>query len=202
MKTTQHTHKWKLPREKLALKDRLSPYPWTLQGNWSWPEKGPGRIPLAVCLRFLVGKKATGKKWECTFFLSYSLSLDSVIRGTKHLENGEVFLLPHECWLLRQLPNTLLLSRQQLPENKKKKADVGSEHGELLSWESVFHFLSHSTCHIPRNIIGSSFQTHPEPDHFSPPPLPALRAQSTSSLNRITAWTFQILSLLLPLYPL
>lgn len=95
--------------------------------------------------------------------------------------------LPHECWLMRQLPNTLLLSRQQLPENKKKKADVESEHGELLSRESVFHFLSHFTCHIPRNIIGSSFQTHPEPDHFSPPPLPALRAQSTSSLNRITA---------------
>lgn len=107
IKIAHHTHKWRLPREKLALKDSLCLSSWTLQTSWSWPEKAPGRIHLMVCSFFLLEQKPLVKSESMLPFFFFSLPF-SGLKDPRNTPSGnwEAFLYPHESWFLRQSSNS------------------------------------------------------------------------------------------------
>lgn len=165
IKIAQHTHKWRLPREKLAFKDSLCLYSWTQQTSWSWPEKAPGRILLVVCSFFLLEQNQLVKSDSMlpSFFTSFLWTQRSKEYTIWKLGS---FPVPHESWLLRQSPNPSALIEIAATRTQKRKVGARSEHKELQSWKNIFLILSHTVPNIPRNSVGSFFNTHSEPDHF------------------------------------
>lgn len=55
-------------------------------------------------------------------------------------------------------------------------------------------FFSHPTCNTPENPVSSTFKIYPEPDHFSPPPLPSTSPPRLSSPAWISAGTSYLVS--------
>lgn len=104
IKIAHHTHKWRLPREKLALKDSLCLSSWTLQTSWSWPEKAPGRIHLMVCSFFLLEQKPLVKSESMLPFFFFTPFLWT--QRSKEYTIWKLGSFPVPPWKL--IPETIL----------------------------------------------------------------------------------------------
>lgn len=61
-------------------------------------------------------------------------------------------------------------------------------------------FFSHPTCNTPENPVSSTFKIYPEPDHFSPPPLPSTRLSSPAWISAGTSIWSPHTALYVPLW--